>query len=250
MDEILRNISLKDISVAVADLVMPRICVVCGARLGLRERHLCLGCLADMPYSHFWEYEHNVMADKFNRQIRDNVRDGVREEYACAATLMFYNSESGYKLIPQSLKYRHNLSLGRFFASLLGRKLAASEFYQGVDVVIPVPLHWRRRLLRGYNQSEVIASEIASALGARMEKSVLRRRRYTRTQTKMAVGEKSTNVAGAFSATGHLNASHVLLVDDTFTTGATLAACHAALRDILPPSVRISAVTLAYVRES
>ena len=250
MDKIFSQTTFKGMAAAVADLVLPRVCVVCGRRLESFERHICLECLADLPYSHFWRYARNPMADKYNERIRDDVRHGEGEDYAFAAALLFYNSESPYRRIPQALKYESAKEQGRRFAARLGRLLASSEQFADVDVVIPVPLHWRRRLSRGYNQAELIAVEIASELGAQINAAVLRRRKFTRTQTRILVGEKASNVSDAFVAKGPLSARHILLVDDTFTTGSTLAACHNALREIVPSTVRISVATLSYVRVS
>jgi ComF family protein len=110
-----------------------------------------------------------------------------------------------------------------------------------------VPLHWLRKWRRGYNQAEVIARELARALGASLRADVLRRARRTRSQTSLSAEERLRNVASVFSVRKPVEARHVLLVDDTFTTGATLASCHRVLRDALGPSVRISIATLAVV---
>ena len=239
--------SPRTILTALGDLVLPRHCYVCGRRLGLAERHLCLSCRSDLPYTHFWERTRNPMADKYNACIRANIPDGVEEGYALAAALLYYNSESGYQHIPQALKYDAALRLGREFADALGGRLAASEGFADVDLVVPVPLHWRRHRLRGYNQAAVIARRVASALGARCCTTGLRRLRFTRSQTSVGMEKKASNVSDAFQVADRAEARHILLIDDTFTTGSTLAACHKALRRVYSPSVRISVATLSYV---
>ena len=247
MDKAVTGASLKDFATAVSDLILPRHCFVCGRRLTLRERFLCLECRSDLPYTHFWERTHNPMADKYNARIRPQIPDGVEEAYGHAAALIYYNEESGYKNIPQALKYRSALGLGREFADKLGERLASSEDFAGVDLVIPVPLHWRRRWGRGYNQAAVIARRVASVLGARCCTTGLRRLRFTRSQTTVGMEKKASNVSDAFRVADRAKARHILLIDDTFTTGSTLAACHKALRMAYPPSVRISVATLSYV---
>ena len=248
---------------AAADVLLPRVCVVCGERLLLSERHICLKCMADMPLTRFWTMPHNPMADRLNsviqRDLEAREESACRERYARAVALFIYKEDSGYRNIPQQLKYHGNIRLGRYFGRMLGRKLASSDLFQDVDLVIPVPLHWMRRWRRGYNQAEVIAKEVADELGAAIDCSILSRRRRTRTQTRLGVAEKAANVSGAFNAqAGHHEAgsgknaglasvSHILLIDDVFTTGSTLHACFVALRSVFPPSVRISVATLAFV---
>ena len=226
------------------DIFLPRTCVVCGRRLLMRERYLCLSCAADLPLTLFWETDHNVMADKFNDLVQRRLATipgdrtpatsagslsavspaglsgassaglsgaspaglSAREPYAYAAALFYYNSQAPYRKIPQALKYQGAIGVGRHFARMLGACLAGSALFSDVRLVVPVPLHWTRRRKRGYNQAEVIAREIAAALRAPMDARLLLRRRRTRTQTRLSVAEKAANVGGAFAVRpGRLN---------------------------------------------
>ncbi|MBR1871943.1 MAG: ComF family protein [Bacteroidales bacterium] len=261
-------------------MFLPRECLVCGRTLLRGEQHLCLPCMEDLPRTWHFSMEHNAMADRFNAMIQRDLtawEEAVqaplgavwREPYERAAALFFYNANSSYRNIPQSIKYKGNVAAGRFFGTLLGEEIRRdSSLYGDVTVVMPVPLHPLRRWRRGYNQAEVIAKAVAGALGVPMETHILSRKRRTRTQTRLSVEQKAANVRGAFgvnvgrlrkllsssylqrSAEGRIN---VLLIDDVFTTGATLNACHHALREaftelgIPPQSARISIATLAFV---
>ena len=252
MDSRLTGLDLKTSLSAIADLVLPRVCVACGRVLIPQERHICLNCLADLPETHFATLGRNPMADKFNARIAGDYY----EPYAYAAALFYYHADSGYAMITQALKYHRDFGAGKFFARMLGKRLGESGLFDDVDLIVPVPLHWTRQWTRGYNQAEVIARELAKALSAPCRTDILRRGRRTGTQTKLSGEEKAANVAGAFMATekaGVLasmgNIRHILLTDDVFTSGATLGECHKALRKVFGPAVRISAATLAYAGE-
>ena len=247
------------------ELLLPGRCFVCGRELLHQERFLCTSCAMHMPLTYFWTERHNIMADKLNvrvQAIRD--RGGVTEyePYIQAAALFFYRGD--YKVLTQELKYNAEIPLGRYLAGVLGRKLSGSEAFGDVDVVMPVPLHWRRRYRRGYNQAEVIAVEVAKELGTALDTTILYRKRYTRSQARLDVGQKSLNVEGAFSVRAErlgpyfavaqnpsLRPVHILLIDDVCTTGSTLAECCFARRRSIPPdsSIKISVATLAFVGE-
>ena len=146
--------------VALGDLFMPRACLACGRRLGMRERHLCLSCAADVPYTRFWLAAHNPLADRFNA-VLERHRGTEPMDYAYAAALIYY--KGAYRSIPRALKYQGDLAAGRHYGALLGRRLAAAPHFADIDLVIPVPLHWTRLRSRGYNQAEILARALVSA---------------------------------------------------------------------------------------
>lgn len=234
---------------AILDLILPRACAVCGRTLLRNERYLCPGCLADLPRTHFSKMRRNQMADRFNDLVQRSLDSG-RPGYLYATALFFYRSSTGYRDITRSLKYHSNLGIGRYFSQMLGIEMAESELYSDVDTIVPVPLHWTRKWSRGYNQAEVIADGIARRLGAEVRTDVLWRPKRTHSQAKLTLEEKATNVSGAFRMKKDADLSgckHILLVDDVFTTGATLCACYLAMSKELPPKSRISVAALACV---
>ena len=244
----------------ILDIVMPRRCIACGRNLLVHEEHLCTWCRADLPLTFFWLQGRNAMADRFNLMLQREIDRKVQEGedvnppgYAYAAALFFYRSGTGYEKITQSLKYHADIPAGRFFARLLAERLRDCSFLGDVDAVVPVPLHWTRRWKRGYNQAEVIASQLVeSGIGGTMIPNLLIRNRRTRTQTKISVRQKAGNVRGAFSVdpgTGRRyrgKLRSILLVDDVFTTGATLHECWKTLME-WDPDLHISIATLGYV---
>ena len=234
---------------AMIDLLLPRTCIVCGSKLNIHEKFLCLHCASDLPLTRFGQMSHNPMADKFNAVIQKELNKSWRPEaYAFASALFFYEDESGYRHIPHQIKYKGNISAGRYFGGKLGRELRSADWLSDVDMIIPVPLHWKRRWARGYNQAEVIARGVAEELGVPMRTDILKRVRRTQTQTMLEVSAKTENVAGAFKATDDVpGLKHILLIDDVFTTGSTLHACFLSLREVYPHPVRISVATLGFV---
>ena len=239
-----------NIVTAILDVLAPRHCLVCGRILGVNESHLCLHCDSDIPLTWSWTHERNPIADAFNEALAAMSADAVPAVYFRAAALMYYREGDGYRNILRALKYDGDIRAGRKYSRMLGKFLSSGGLYSDVDLVVPVPLHWRRLLSRGYNQSAVIAREIARSLNATYAPSVLRRTRRTTSQVHRTFSERSRNVLGAFSA-GKIppTTRHILIVDDTFTTGSTLAACTLALLKALPADsgIRISVVTLAKV---
>lgn len=112
--------------------------------------------------------------------------------------------------------------LGKFLLQALPRE-------QSFDVIVPMPLHWRKRWVRGFNQSELLAREVNRRWNTPLQRLVTRVRN-TSAQAGLTNAKRRDNVAGAFRAKPAVKHMRVLLVDDVLTTGATAGACAAALK--------------------
>ncbi|MBA3993852.1 MAG: hypothetical protein C0469_10025 [Cyanobacteria bacterium DS2.3.42] len=112
-------------------------------------------------------------------------------------------------------------------------------------VLVPVPLHWKRMLKRGFNQAELLANRVAYKFDVRIDTRLLTRTRQTASQHKLGKQERKQNVEGAFQAKRkYAEGTHVILVDDLLTSGATLASCAGTLMD--NGALSVNAITLAY----
>lgn len=119
--------------------------------------------------------------------------------------------------------------LGRILADRLAGRLKTHEF----DLVAPVPLHWRRRLARGYNQASAIGKELAAGMGVKFAPRLLQRIRHTPQQAQPSATARRENVRGAFRINLRASLDHVavLLVDDVLTTGSTAGEAARTLRE-------------------
>lgn len=209
-----------------ADLLLPRHCVVCGEELSSTEHDICNVCLCKLsPVS--WS---SATDNPFLRSLWDKY------DVEAAGSSLCYNSESHFHNIFISIKYRGNPQLGERLAGLMFPYWQERGLTQGVDYIIPVPLARRRKWQRGYNQSEWIARGVSLVTGIPLCTDVLRRRKYNKTQTRMTASQRWDNVNNIFDVTGKmdLNGKTILLVDDIVTTGATLSDCMRALYHVFP----------------
>jgi len=148
-------------------------------------------------------------------------------------------------------KVLHKMKYEGFFglAPTLGQLMveAWTIWAQDVDLVIPVPLHRRRRWDRGYNQSELLVNTLVKAINKPSIPGALTRHRYTRPQIGLTVQERRDNVFGAFEAESHLvRGKRVMLVDDVLTTGSTLSAAGTALYNAGASAVTAYCLTAAF----
>jgi ComF family protein len=113
------------------------------------------------------------------------------------------------------------------------------------DVIIPVPLHPKRKKMRGFNQAKVIAEELARLRGIKLEESVLAKVKNVHPQTLLEMDEREENVSGAFSVVDEdkIRGKTIILVDDVYTTGSTVKECSSVLRKAGAKEVR--AITVA-----
>lgn len=222
------------------DFFLPRRCVACNSRLHEGETVMCSRCLI-----------HDSMSGLFS-DSSDNVM--VRSVLGCGdvirgnAMFEFHPHGNQARLI-YKMKYEGRRDVAVYMGHHAAKALQPKGFFDDVDVIVPVPITRMRRFQRGFNQSELFARGLSEVTSIPVDTTSLIRRRFARSQTRLNGEQRQENVASAFSlvASTALEGRHVLVVDDIFTTGATLGAC---LREISQNTkdVRLSILTLGLTK--
>jgi ComF family protein len=214
----------------ILDFLYPPRCAACGAPLA--GRRICTRCVARV------EQLPDPRCEVCGGPLESAVSDAARcarclahpPRYRIARTIARYRTTAEDE--PGSLpalirrhKYGLDQSVGRAILEYLGDELPLSA--RDYDVVIPVPLHWRRLWWRGFNQAALLAREVARRLKLPLDTTAISRRRFTTPQTSRHHDERIRNVRRAFAVThpGRVKNRRVLIVDDVMTTGATVDEC-------------------------
>lgn len=226
---------IKDWLYSFISLLFPRCCVVCGRSLAKGEECICAMCNINLPRTNYHLQKDNQVEQLFWGKI----------PLERATSFFFYRKGSDFRQILHQLKYGGQKEIGAIMGRYMASELTVSGFFEGIDVIIPVPLHKRKQRIRGYNQSEWIARGISAVTGIYIDTEVIVRRKHTDTQTRKSTFERWENVDGIFELhhAESLKGKHLLVVDDVLTTGATTVACASRLMEI--EGVRISVLTLA-----
>lgn len=221
------------------DVVAPRFCVVCHQRLSVSEQVLCAACNLHLPRTDFCQHPlDNILARLFWGII----------PVERAAALFYYEAGSQTANILYDLKYHDHPEIGNVMGRIIAREFSDAGFFEGIDVIVPVPLSRSRQFWRGYNQSLELARGISSITGIPITHHAIRRMRFNKTQTQLGHAERQENVNGVFQLKDAtlIEGRHVLLVDDVITTGATMTSC---ARELLKANnVKLSLLSLGYAK--
>lgn len=217
------------------DFFWPRVCHICGSLLHPDEDCLCSRCVETLPRSLYHTMpDPNPMERRFAGLV----------PFVRGTGHFIYSRDSGLASMIHDMKYRRFPSIGRRLGEIVGGELKMAGFFDGADMVAAVPMHWRKRARRGYNQADLIAEGLAAATGLSIYKGIKAVRSH-RTQTAMTLEERQKNLAGSFavSAPADLAGKGIVLVDDVCTTGSTLLALASAVT-AASPSARLYLLSL------
>ncbi|NDV60504.1 ComF family protein [Bacteroides sp. 519] len=221
-------------------ILFPKYCPVCGCIL-YEENFFCIKCDLDLPRTHFHLNRDNSLESQFWGKV----------DIQRATAYFYYRKGSPYRELLYALKYRGQKELGQKLGARIATEISESDFFDSIDLLIPVPLHKNRYKERGYNQSEQIAIGISKVTGIPVETGVIIRQQQTETQTRKSHYARLENMEGVFELSPLCNCDnkHVLLIDDIITTGATITSCARVLQTNLH-NIKISILAIGFVPAS
>ncbi|MFH1188790.1 MAG: phosphoribosyltransferase family protein [bacterium] len=196
---------LKRVYPFLLDMIFPPVCLACRHILDntQKNKHICLSCLQNIPInSIFFRTDQNFIL-------------------AAATT---YDNETIKKLI-HTLKYDRIKTAQYPLGDILISYLETISLMPTSAIIIPIPLHPTKAKKRGFNQAELLAQQIGIHFHLPIYTNILKRNKNTSAQAKRTIQSRSVNVANCFSITPHIpfpKTQHIIIVDDVYTSGATL----------------------------
>lgn len=216
------------------DIFYPAACVGCGNSLYREETILCIGCQIDFPINPELHIQNNTAMQTFSGRLP-----------LIHANIYLYFTKNGIaQHAIHALKYEGRQDVGRY----LGQKFAeaiAPNYTEKPDLVLPVPLHVSKEKTRGYNQCHSIGAAMSAVFGCELDLKSVSRTVANNSQTTLNRAKRWDNVKDIFALKENhdLAGKHILIVDDTLTTGATIESLGATLLQI--PNVKLSVAALA-----
>ena len=229
---------VRDYLEAVLDLFYPRICAACDAAVPVRKGIFCLDCLAKLPETGF----HKVADNPFEEHFWGRIQIEAGTSY------LFYIPGGSTEHLLHNIKYNGKKHYAETIGHYFGKQLLDAKRFENLDMIVPIPLHPKKRHKRGFNQSAEFAQGLSHALNIPTSDRWVERVKMTETQTKKSREERVDNIKNAFQVRrpDKFRGKHVLLVDDVMTTGATLEACGEKILEI--EGTKLSLATIAMGR--
>lgn len=221
------------------DVFFPRVCTVCHTTLVQGEEIMCLKCLLGLPRVGFTDHNENELTRRLT---------SLRAPIDRATSFYYHIPETDYVSLIHDAKYNRRPVVARRLAQMHARELMPTGFFDGIDLIIPIPLHFTKEWRRGYNQSHEIALGLSEVSGIPIGDNLIATRPHS-TQTRKKAIVRRVNSIGTFRAqhADELAGLHVLVVDDVITTGSTILSGLEALHTA-SPATRLSAYSLALAK--
>jgi ComF family protein len=197
------------------NLFYPSLCCACGNHLYEGEECICISCRMSLPYT----LDEHIVWNKTYKIFAGRTR------IKAASSLFYFKKKSRVQNLLHYLKYKNHEELGKTLGLMHAQLLKHSKLFEGIDIVLPVPLHPTKLKQRGYNQSALLAKGYEEGLGIKYREDLLKRVINTSTQTRKNRYERYENMNSVFECNTEISGKNVLLVDDVITTGSTVEAC-------------------------
>ncbi len=208
---------LKDFLRSFIHLIYPNFCVLCQSGLVQNESTICTICETKLPYTNY----HLVKDNPVEKKLWGRV------SIQRASSLLFFEKGLEVQKLISLLKYKDRQDVGVKIAEIYATHLLKSENdFLKVDVIIPIPLHYKKKRKRGYNQCDEFAKTLGEKLNIPHDFKSVERVIDTISQTGKTRINRWENVSEIFKIAkpNNIKNKHILLVDDVITTGATLEA--------------------------
>ena len=219
---------------AILEVLFPSCCASCGHKLLQEEQTVCSSCLSLIART-----EHTIHSDNGIDMLFAELLQGepIKVRYERGAAFAFYNSERGriFRSLIERGKFglQPNPEIFYVLGKLAAQEYIDSDFFDDIDLIVPVPLHTRRLRERGFNQSEWICKGMSEVLGIPIDTEHLIRVRNNAHQAQSKFENRLVNTEELFTIRypEQWKDKHILLVDDVITSGATLLSC---MRQLTP----------------
>jgi len=220
----------------ILDFVLPRFCPSCKNKLTADEIFICAECR-----------EKFVFADKALLQYEFNKKFASSKIISDFYSMLIFEKNSSLQKIIHQIKYQKKFLLAVELGKMLGASLLLHKPNWKIDFILPVPLHSLKKAERGFNQSYYLSKGIKKAMNLPVYESILKRKRYTESQTKKNLIERAKNMSEAFAVkrADKIIGKHILLIDDVITTGATIRECGSILLASGAANVYAASIALA-----